>query len=283
MVDRVSQNNPNILAFVSDIMAAMRIKSAAEKLGYQISFVEHLSQIASETGMGTPQTEPTTGQEAVLFDQLTRLSPVLIIFDLANREIPWKRLVSMLKSSPATRRLPIVCYGPHVNVDDLEAARQLSAELVVSRSRFFSALPAIIKKQARSEDYQETGKSCLGELSPSAEIGLAAFNEGQYFKAHEHLEDAWNDDRTAARDFYRAVIQVAVAYLQIERSNYRGAFKMLLRARQWFRPLPEQCRGVDVKSLRDDADAVYESLARLGPERIDEFDRSLFRPIRFVS
>lgn len=74
-----------------------------------------------------------------------------------------------------------------------------------------------------------------------------------------------------------------MAYLQIERGNYHGAVKMFLRVRQWIDPLPDQCRGVDVARLRDDAAVVYEQLVALGPERIAQFDFNLLKPVVYTT
>ena len=87
--------------------------------------------------------------------------------------------------------------------------------------------------------------------------------------------------RIRGRELYRAILQVAVAYLQIERRNYNGAVKMFLRLRQWIEPLPEVCRGVEVGRLRRDARRVYERLVELGPQQIEQLERSLFTPVRY--
>jgi predicted metal-dependent hydrolase len=84
------------------------------------------------------------------------------------------------------------------------------------------------------------------------------------------------------RDLYRAVLQVAVAYYQIERANYNGAAKMFLRMRQWIEPLPDVCRGIDVAQLRTDSRRVHQALLALGPERLHEFDVSLLRPVKYI-
>jgi predicted metal-dependent hydrolase len=74
-------------------------------------------------------------------------------------------------------------------------------------------------------------------------------------------------------------LQIAVAYFQIERNNYRGATKMFLRVRQWIDPLPDTCRGVDIAQLRADADNVNMALTSLGQERMVEFDQALLQPV----
>jgi predicted metal-dependent hydrolase len=119
-------------------------------------------------------------------------------------------------------------------------------------------------------------------LSQLAIKGIELFNEGNYYDAHEELEEAWNEDQGPGRDLYRGILQVGVAYYQIERGNYRGAVKMLLRVRQWLDPLPDTCRGVNLARLKEDVRAVHEALTTLGPKSIDEVDRNLFRPVQYT-
>jgi uncharacterized protein len=120
---------------------------------------------------------------------------------------------------------------------------------------------------------------CCQPLPELALEGLRLFNAGEYFEAHEVLESAWKAEHTPGRELYRAVLQVAVAYLQIERGNYTGAVKMFRRSRRWIDPLPNECQGIDIATLRRDAQAAYTRLTALGPERLSEFDRSLFKPV----
>jgi hypothetical protein len=86
-------------------------------------------------------------------------------------------------------------------------------------------------------------------------------------------------DDGPGRDLYRGILQVGIAYYQIEKGNYRGAVKMLLRVRQWLDPLPDVCRDVDVAKLRADVQRVHEALIALGPDRVGDFDRGLFGTI----
>jgi predicted metal-dependent hydrolase len=114
-----------------------------------------------------------------------------------------------------------------------------------------------------------------------ARSGIEKFNHGEYYACHDDLEEAWRQDDSAARDLYRGILQIGIAYYQIQKGNYRGAVKMLLRVRQWLDPLHDTCRSVDVVQLRDDASAVHEALLSLGPDHIGDFDRNIFKPILF--
>jgi predicted metal-dependent hydrolase len=124
-------------------------------------------------------------------------------------------------------------------------------------------------------------EACAEPLSTLALHGLHEFNMHAYFECHETLETVWNAESGAVRDLYRVILQVGLAYYQIERANYYGALKMFLRTTQWFGGLPDQCRGIDVAQLRADAAAARTALEALGPERIAQFDRSLFKPVLY--
>jgi len=52
---------------------------------------------------------------------------------------------------------------------------------------------------------------------------------------------------------------------------------MLQRSVQWLRPLPEICQSLDIEALRRDSTKVRAELQRLGPERLEEFDRRLLK------
>ena len=280
---------PLIVAFVADLLFAERIESAARALGYALELVEDLSQVCSPAGsepvqVQRPRRQPgeyLDGPEGALIDLLSAWRPALLIFDLSNAHIPWENWITLLTSVPATRRIPIICFGSHIDVAASQAAHAAGASAVLARSRFVAALPELLHKYARVPDLDALQAACDQPLSPLALRGLQEFNRGEYFEAHELLELAWNEDRSPARELYRAILQVGVAYLQIERLNYNGALKMFLRLRQWIDPLPSPCRGVDVARLRQDARQVHQALLALGPDRIATFDCSLFQPVHY--
>jgi uncharacterized protein len=122
---------------------------------------------------------------------------------------------------------------------------------------------------------------CIAPLHPQAKLGLRLFNAGEYFEAHEALEDAWNAESGQVRELYRGVLQIAVVYLHVTRRNYNGAVKVYLRSQRWLKDWPDICRGIDVGKLRRDAEAVINEVKRLGTEKISEFDNSLLKPVKW--
>ncbi len=278
-------DQPTILAFVSDLMFTVRIGKVAEHLGYRVEWIETAGQLGAPDLDAPPESpgERLHGQEGRLFEYVTRRQPALLLFDLTNAAIPWRQWIAALKSAAATRRTPILCFGPHEDVATMTAARAAGADAVLARSRFTADMPALFARYARLPDRAALAGACAEPLSDLARKGIELFNEGAYYKCHDALEEAWMRDPAPGRDLYRGILQIGIAYHQIEQGNYRGAVKMLLRARQWLDPLPAICRGVDVAGLRADAARVYEALVALGPEEVGLVDRGLFRPISVVA
>lgn len=280
-----SSEPPRLVAFVEDLLFVDRIERAAQTLGFAVDWIPRAEQIAAPDP-DAPLRQPAehlVGPGAELIARLVELHPALVIFDLSNAGIPWRRWLPLIKSAPATRRIPAVCFGPHVDADAFHLARRCGADAVVGRSRFAAALPELLKQHARLTDPRELAETCGEPLSELARQGIELFNRGEYFDAHEKLEEAWKEDSSPGRELYRSILQVAVAYLQILRGNYRGAVKMFLRVRQWMDPLPGECRGVDVAGLRRDAYRVADQLDRLGEANLAEFDHSLFMPVHYIN
>ncbi len=83
-------------------------------------------------------------------------------------------------------------------------------------------------------------------------------------------------------DVYRSILQVGVAYYQIQRGNYRGALKIFLRAVQWLDPRPDSCQSIHLAQFKQDVAAARAELDRLGEAGIAQFDPALFKPILFL-
>jgi uncharacterized protein len=123
-------------------------------------------------------------------------------------------------------------------------------------------------------------KPCAGRLPDKVLEGIAAFNAGDYFEAHELLEEAWMAEPGEIRDLYRGILQVAVCYFHIIQQNYTGAQKMYARSLKWLTKWQPDCRGVRVTELLRDAENVIQTLTDLGPENISQFNPELFRPVQ---
>ncbi len=272
---------PLIVGFVSDLMFQTRIAHTVQEIGFHAQWVENAEEIGSIDPTAPQETpgEMLHGREGKLFEQITAWQPSLLLFDLNSRAIPWHIWIPILKSSPATRRIPILCFGPHEDVAMMNEAKRIGADAVLARSRFTSDMAQLLQRYARVPDYDGVQRACSTPLSELGRRGIEMFNAGEYYKCHDDLEAAWVADQGPGRDLYRGILQVAIALYQVQRGNYRGAVKMLLRVRQWLDPLPDVCRGVQVARLRENAQHIYAQVQALGSENLAQFDWSIVEPV----
>ncbi len=273
---------PLILALTGDYFFIPRLEDAASALGYELEVVESPIAFGAEGDPLTrqiPLTEPLKGPDAAFVRGIVDRRPALMLVDVTSEVIPWERWTQILKTSAATRRIPILAFGPHVETQVLESARAAGADHVVSRGKLQASLSELILEYARVVDFIGLRKACDGVPSALATEGVELLNSGNYYEAHESLEHAWLEAPELEGYLYRALLQVAVAYFQVDRRNYAGAAKMLLRLRQWLEPLPDQCRGVDIAALRRNVGEFAEALDRAGPEGLSEMDRAYLKSV----
>ena len=278
----VDREAPLIVGFVADLIFTSKIESVARRLGYRVQWAPNAAAWGQEEAGEDAPTGPgeaLDGRSGQLFQFITRRQPALLLFDLGNTAVPWRQWIPHLKASPATRRIPILCYGPHVNVADMTLAQQGGADAVLARSRFTADMAALLRQYARLPDRGQLAAACGESLAEAARRGIALFNQGHYYRCHDDLEQAWREDDGPGRILYQGILQTGIALYQIQRGNYRGALKMLLRVRQWLAPLPDVCRGVDVASLRRNVEAIHRMTRDLGPAGLSRFDWSLVKEI----
>jgi len=276
-----------LLSLISDLFFSVQIENAAKVLGWEWVNIEDPSQIQSQPALVGQERAPTTSQNSVLghnfITYVADLAPSLIVVELSSQSLPWESWLIAAKTSPATRRIPVVGFGPHVDTALRAKALAAGCEVVVTKGQFTSRMLDILRENVRLFDPADAQTLAQGELSELARKGIELFNKGEYFDAHEELEHAWNAETGPVKNLYQGILQIAVAYLQITRRNYNGAIKMFLRSRQWLDPLPVISRGVDVGALRLDAAQVRAALESLGAERINEYDLSQLQPVKVVN
>jgi len=78
---------------------------------------------------------------------------------------------------------------------------------------------------------------------------LELIRAGEFFSAHEELEDAWRAAEPAERDFLQGLVHVAVAWYQAGRGNRVGCERQLEKARRRLAPYAPAHWGVDIAAL----------------------------------
>jgi len=85
---------------------------------------------------------------------------------------------------------------------------------------------------------------------------------GEYFAAHEELEDAWRAADPRERDFLQGLVHVAVAWYQAGRGNRVGCERQLEKARRRLASYAPAHRGVDIDGLLRQLESASETVEK---------------------
>src|SRR5947208_885213 len=94
------------------------------------------------------------------------------------------------------------------------------------------------------------------EYDPRYLAGVAHFNAGDYFEAHEVWEDLWHDCVSAERLFYQSLIQAAVALYHWGNANRAGATRLFASGRAKMAGYRPRHLGLDVDRFWADVGAA---------------------------
>lgn len=242
-----------IIIIVDDLMFLPKLETTLLHLGYQ----------------------PLVATDELTLNRAIGTAPVLAIIDLreASRTFAWERLVGFIKGKGKKgNHVPILGFGPHVDLELRERALAAGCEAVVGRGAIVSQLPHLIEKHKWVVDPNR----CQDTPPPLVRAGIKLLNEGAYFECHEVLEEAWNEEQGPLRLMYQGILQIGVACYHIQNKNWRGAMKLLERGLPKVERFAPTCLGLDLAKLIADTGAIHNELIRLGPAWQGEFNPNLF-------
>lgn len=86
-------------------------------------------------------------------------------------------------------------------------------------------------------------------IPPRIRRGLQLFDDGEFFEAHEILEEEWVEERRPIRLLYQGLIQASVAFYHHERGNEPGKQKMIAAAVPKLEPYAPSWNDVPIDRL----------------------------------
>ncbi|MFQ5578762.1 MAG: hypothetical protein ACE5G8_17430, partial [Anaerolineae bacterium] len=115
----------HIVLIAEDLMIAPRLEASVRRAGYVPLFAT---------------------DEASLVRAMVN-APVLVIADLAATSFNWRKLVRLVKGpGKKNNHVPVLGFGPHVDLALRDEALAAGCTAVVGRSAVSANLPALIKK-----------------------------------------------------------------------------------------------------------------------------------------
>lgn len=113
--------------------------------------------------------------------------------------------------------------------------------------------------------------------SAAYQRGVELLNHGEFFAAHEVLEDAWRDAPEPDRKFLQGLIQVAVAFHHRSRGNMVGFRSVLARACGNLSSYPDVYRRAHLAALLSNLEqwrvAVEDNPSTLPPLPVVKFQK----------
>ncbi len=110
-------------------------------------------------------------------------------------------------------------------------------------------------------------------LSPEAVLCsyrgfLDLFNHGKFFEAHEVLEAVWlGVRREPVADFYKGLIQLAGAFVHVQKRRFAPALSLLRLAEQNLGKFPGQFEHLNVNAVREIIKSWQAKLTQIEAER----------------
>lgn len=195
--------------------------------------------------------------------------------------------VKECKQKPETRHIPIYLLAAHQGLDhtQIEAIEAVvhssGVDAFLDNESFQQVSPKILADYIHPSPSYPDGWD--EPLPPLAQQGVKKFNQQQYFDQHESFELAWRAESRPIRDLYQGILQIGLAFLQIERGNWAGAVKMLRRGLPKLRRLPPVCQGIQLVSFIATAEEIHATLVTLGPENLSQLDKRHFQNLQILS
>lgn len=115
---------PKALLLVDDLFFSVQLENAARAVGL----------------------EPLSGPGPKTPDALADTEVRLVVLDLALWAKPWADVLAQVRA--ARPEVPVLAYGPHVDVTTRRAAQAQGATRVVTKQQLVADLPGLLRRYA---------------------------------------------------------------------------------------------------------------------------------------
>ena len=130
------------------------------------------------------------------------------------------------------------------------------------------------------EPSQRAGASALeGVLQKS----VVLFNHQLFFEVHEVLEPQWMKEQGEVKRFLQGLIQIAVAFYHLGRSNLAGSRSLLHEGLIKIAPHSPAFLGVELRDFIAGLETCREVVSGLRPETSGQFSTDLIPRMRLIA
>ena len=112
---------------------------------------------------------------------------------------------------------------------------------------------------------------------PALRAAVRLFNQGLYLASHELFEELWEGTEGPDADFYKGLIQAAVAMHHLQEGNLEGAAQLFRGHRTYLAPYLPTHHGLDLEGFLGAMQTTLRPLLRRRPGEVASFDE-IHRP-----
>lgn len=99
-------------------------------------------------------------------------------------------------------------------------------------------------------------------IDPRLSEGVALYNHHRFFECHETLERLWLETHGASKDFYKGLIQAAVAFHHWSKGNDAGAQTLARSSARYLKRYAPVYLGLDVQKFLTSFSELFQWLRR---------------------
>lgn len=121
-----------------------------------------------------------------------------------------------------------------------------------------------------------------GEEGERLARGIDLFNAGDYEDAHEEFEMLWLSTQGPDSDFYKGLVQAAIALHHFQRGNVEGAAKLYSTHRRYLAAYLPAHRGIDVRALLEEMQEFLRPIVRGEQAAATRFDAEKRPQLRVI-
>lgn len=121
-----------LLLLIPDLFFGVKVADTARALGYPIREVKDATALLATAQAGA----------------------VGIVLDMQERS-DWQSAVRALKAAAATATIPVLAFGPHVDVETSRAAVMAGCDRIVTRGKLARELPDLLRQLIEQSPQQD--------------------------------------------------------------------------------------------------------------------------------
>lgn len=98
--------------------------------------------------------------------------------------------------------------------------------------------------------------------------GIAYFNQGYFFEAHDVFEEVWMHDREESRQFYQGLVQLSTGFYHFVMRNLKGTESQLTKGVAKLAPYQPEYQNIDLEELIHQVNRFLNAIRASDPDQV---------------